>query len=103
MTTRAWVLFLLSSVIWGVPYLFIKLAVDGGLSPGFIAWSRIFLAAALLLPIAIRRKVLTGLRERAGAIVGYTATEIAFPFFLIAIGERYITSSLTAILVATMP
>jgi drug/metabolite transporter (DMT)-like permease len=103
MTGRAWVLFILSSVIWGVPYLFIKIAVDGGLSPAFIAWSRITLAAALLLPIAIRRKALVGLRERAVPVVGYAASEIAFPFVLIAIGERYVTSSLTAILVATMP
>jgi drug/metabolite transporter (DMT)-like permease len=103
MTRRAWVLFILSSVIWGVPYLFIKIAVDGGLSPAFIAWSRIVLAAALLLPIAIRRKALVGLRERAGPIIGYAASEIAIPFVLIAIGERYVTSSFTAILVATMP
>ena len=88
MTGRAWVLFILASVIWGVPYLFIKIAVDGGLSPAFIAWSRITLAAALLLPIAIRRKALVGLRERAGPIVGYAASEIAIPFVLIAIGER---------------
>ena len=103
MTGRAWVFFILASVIWGVPYLFIKIAVDGGLSPAFIAWSRITLAGALLLPIAIRRKALVGLRERAGAIVGYAASEIALPFVMIAIGEQYVTSSLTAILVATMP
>jgi drug/metabolite transporter (DMT)-like permease len=103
MTGQAWVFFILASVIWGVPYLFIKIAVDGGLSPAFIAWSRITLAGALLLPLAIRRKALVGLRERAGAIAGYAASEIALPFVLIAIGEQYVTSSLTAILVATMP
>ena len=103
MTGRAWVLFILASVIWGVPYLFIKIAVDGGLSPAFVAWSRIVLAGALLLPVAIHRKAFVGLRERAGAVIGYAASEIAFPFVLIAIGEQYVTSSLTAILVATMP
>ena len=103
MTGPAWVLFILASVIWGVPYLFIKIAVDGGLSPAFVAWSRITLAGALLFPIAMRRKAFVGLRKRAGAIIGYTASEIAIPFVLIAIGEQYITSSLTAILVATMP
>ena len=103
MTSRAWLLFILSSVIWGVPYLFIKIAVDAGIAPAFIAWSRIALAAALLLPLAIRRKVLQGLRERTAAIIGYTACEVAVPFILISIGEQYITSSLTAILVATMP
>ncbi len=103
MTARAWTLFVLSSVIWGVPYLFIKVAVDAGVAPAFVAWSRIVLAAALLLPLAIRRKALRGLRDRAGAIFGYTASEVAVPFVLIAVGERYITSSLAAILVATMP
>ena len=103
MTARAWTLFVLSSVIWGVPYLFIKVAVDAGVPPAFVAWSRIVLAAALLLPLAIRRKALHGLRDRAGAIFGYTASEVAVPFVLIAVGERYITSSLAAILVATMP
>ncbi len=103
MTSRAWLLFILSSVIWGVPYLFIKIAVDAGIAPAFVAWSRIALAAALLLPLAIRRNVLRGLRERTAAIIGYTASEVAVPFILISIGEQYITSSLTAILVATMP
>ena len=103
MTRRAWLLFILSSVIWGVPYLFIKIAVDAGIAPAFIAWSRIALAAALLLPLAIQRKVLQSLRERTAAIIGYTACEVAVPFIPISIGEQYITSSLTAILVATMP
>src|SRR5437773_9119674 len=77
MTRRAWLLFILSSVIWGVPYLFIKIAVDAGIAPAFIAWSRIALAAALLLPLAIQRKVLQGLRERTAAIIGYTPCEVA--------------------------
>ena len=103
MTSRAWLLFVLSSLIWGVPYLFIKIAVDAGVPPAFVAWSRIALAAVLVLPLAIRRDALRGLRNRTAAIVGYTACEVAVPFVLIAVGEQYITSSLTAILIATMP
>ena len=103
MSPRAWILFALSSVIWGVPYLFIKIAVDAGLAPAFVAWSRIALGAVLLVPIAWRRGALRGLRGRAGAIVAYAACEVAVPFVLIAIGEQYLTSSLTAILIATMP
>jgi len=102
-TPRAWVLFALSSVIWGVPYLFIKIAVDAGVPPAFVAWARVALGAALLLPIALQRGALRGLRGRGGAIAAYTATEIAVPFVLIAVGERYVSSSLAAILVATMP
>jgi drug/metabolite transporter (DMT)-like permease len=100
MSPRAWLLFILSSVIWGVPYLFIKVAVDGGVPPAFVAWSRVALAAVLLLPLAWSRG---GLRDRKLAIVGYATCEVTVPFVLIAAGEQYITSSLTAILVASMP
>lgn len=103
MTPRAWLLFILSAIIWGVPYLFIKIAVDAGIPPGFVAWVRIALAALVVLPLAVQRRALRGLRGRGWAIVGYAATEIAVPFVLIAIGEQYVSSSLTAILVATMP
>src|SRR5262249_32074402 len=103
MSARAWLLFALSSVIWGVPYLFIKVAVDSGIAPAFIAWSRIALATVLLLPPAMNRGLLRTLRDRTAAIIGYAACEVAIPFVLISIGEQYITSSLTAILIATMP
>ena len=103
MSARAWSLFALSSVIWGVPYLFIKIAVDAGITPAFVAWSRVALAAVLLLPLAVHRGVLRDLRGRAGAILGYAACEVAVPFVLVGMGEQYITSSLTAILIATMP
>jgi len=103
MSRRAWVLFVLSSLIWGIPYLFIKIAVEAGVPPAFVAWSRIALASVLLVPLAWYRGALRGLRGRGRAIVGYAACEVAVPFVLIALGERYITSSLAAILIATMP
>jgi drug/metabolite transporter (DMT)-like permease len=103
MSPRGWALFALCSVIWGVPYLLIKVAIDADVAPGFVAWARVALGAAILLPIAFRRGSLRALRGRAGAVAAYTACEIAVPFVLIAVGERYITSSLAAILVATMP
>src|SRR5262249_29958539 len=100
MTTRAWILFILSSAIWGVPYFFIKIAVDGGVPPAFVAWSRIALAGLLLLPLAWHRR---GLRRHGAAIGAYPVCEVAAPFVLIAAGEQHISSSLAAILVATMP
>lgn len=103
MTPRAWVLFAASSVIWGVPYLFIKIAVDAGVPPGFVAWARVAVGAALLVPVALRRGAFRLPQGRAGAVAAYAACEIAAPFVLIAVGERYISSSLTAILVASMP
>jgi drug/metabolite transporter (DMT)-like permease len=102
-TARAWGLFAAVSVVWGVPYFFIKVAVDADVPPAFVAWSRIALGAALLVPLAARRGALRGLRPHGRAIVAYTACEIAVPFTLIAAGEQHVSSSLAAILIATMP
>lgn len=48
MNRRAWLAFVALSLIWGIPYLFTKVAVDGGVSPFFLAWARLVLGAALL-------------------------------------------------------
>lgn len=96
-------LFTLGSVIWGIPYLFIKIAVDGGVPPAFVAWARVALGALVLTPFAIHRGALRGLGAHGIAILAYSATEIAVPFVLIAAGEQHVSSSLAAILVSTMP
>jgi drug/metabolite transporter (DMT)-like permease len=101
MTPRGWALFAAVSVIWGMPYLFIKLAVDDGLTPGFVAWSRVALAALVLLPLALRTGALRGLPLRW--LVAFATVEIAIPFPLIGFGEQRISSSLTAILIAALP
>src|SRR3954447_27082089 len=101
MSARGWTLFAAVSVVWGLPYLFIKIAVDDGLTPGFIAWSRVAIAALVLLPIAIKTGALRGLPLKW--LVAFSATEIAIPFPLIGFGEQRIPSSLTAILIAALP
>ena len=101
MTTRGWTLFAAVSVIWGLPYLFIKIAVDDGLTPGFVAWSRVLIAALVLLPIAIRRGALRGLP--LAWLITFATFEIVVPFPLIGWGEQRIPSSLTAILIASLP
>jgi drug/metabolite transporter (DMT)-like permease len=100
MSPRGWALFAAVSVVWGVPYLFIKLAVED-LSPGFVAWSRVALAAAILLPVAWRSGALRGLPVRW--LAAFAVFEITGPFFLIAFGEQRVSSSLAAILIATVP
>jgi drug/metabolite transporter (DMT)-like permease len=101
MTPRGWILFAAISVVWGVPYMFIKLAIDDGLSPGFVAWSRVALAALVLLPIAWRNGALRGLPLRW--LAAFALFEITIPFPLIAFGEQRVSSSLAAILIATVP
>ena len=84
-----------------MPYMFIKLGVDGGLTPGFLAWSRVTLAALVLLPFALRSGALKGLPLRWVAV--FAAVEIAIPFPLIGFGEQRVSSSLAAILIAAVP
>lgn len=103
MDRRAWVLFAAVSMVWGVPYFFIRVAVDAGLSPGFVAFSRVALGFLVLLPFALRRGALRGLQGKGWWIAAYTVFEIALPFPLIAWGEQRVSSSLAAILVASLP
>jgi drug/metabolite transporter (DMT)-like permease len=100
MSPRGWLLFASMSLIWGVPYLFIKIAVED-LSAGFVAWSRVAMAAAVLLPIAWRTGALRGLSLRW--LAAFALVEITIPFPLIAYGEEHLSSSLTAILIAAVP
>ena len=102
MSARAWIAFAALGVIWGVPYFFIKLAVQE-LSPWVVAWSRISLAALVLLPIAWRRGALHALGEHKLPIVVFGVIEFVIPFSAISIGERWIDSSVTGILIASVP
>ena len=102
MSARGWVLFAACSVIWGMPYLFIKIAVDE-MSPSVVAWSRLALAAAILLPVAWKLGALRGLRERWRILTVFAAVEMAIPWPLIGFGEVHISSSFAAILIATVP
>lgn len=103
MDRRSWTLFAAVSVVWGIPYFFVRVAVDEGLSPGAIAFTRVLLGFLVLLPFALRRGALGALRGRWRAVALYTVAEIALPFPLIAWGEQRVSSSLAAILVASLP
>ena len=89
-------------VIWGVPYFFIKLALQE-LSPYMVAWSRLMLATLILLPIAWRRGALRSVSKHSGAILTFAIAEFVIPFSAISIGERWIASSVTGILIASVP
>jgi drug/metabolite transporter (DMT)-like permease len=102
-SSRAWAAFATVSLLWGIPYLFIKVAVDDGLPPAFIAWSRVVLAAVVLVVISWRAGILGPLRGRGRWLAAYALLEIAIPFPLIAAGEQHVSSGLTAILIASVP
>jgi drug/metabolite transporter (DMT)-like permease len=99
---RGWTVFAALGLIWGLPYFFIKLAVQE-VAPSLLAFCRVALAAAILLPIAWRRGSLAGLGHHKIAIVAFALAEFAIPFTAIGLGERWISSSVTGILIAMVP
>lgn len=90
------------SVLWGIPYLFIKLAVEE-LSPPVVVFSRTLIAAFLLVPLALASRSFTALRGRFGVVFVLSLVHVVGPFLLITYGEVYIASGLTALLLATQP
>lgn len=103
MTRRAWAAFAAISVIWGIPYLFIRIAVRHGFSPASLAWARVTLAAIVLLALAQRAGTLGQLKGRWRWLAFYALVETTLPFPLIAFGEQRVSSSLAAITIASVP
>jgi drug/metabolite transporter (DMT)-like permease len=103
MSRRAWLAFAAMSLIWGVPYLFIKIAVRGGVPPGTLAWTRVALAAVVLLALARRAGTLQSLRGHGRWLLAYAVAEVSIPFPMIAFGEERVASSLAAIVIASVP
>jgi drug/metabolite transporter (DMT)-like permease len=101
-TRRGWVLFTALSVLWGIPYLFIKIAVEH-LSPPFVVFVRVALAAVLLLPVAAARGALRPLLPAWRWILVFSLIEIAIPFLLLGHAEQRISSSLTGLVIAAVP
>ena len=103
MTRRAWLAFAAASLIWGVPYLFIRIADRGGMTPLTLAWGRVTIAAVVLLGLAWHAGTLGTVRGRARWLIAYAVAEISIPFPMIAFGEQRIASSLAAIVIAAVP
>ena len=102
MSRRGWVLFLTMSVIWGIPYLLIKVAVDE-VSPVMLVFARCVIGAALLLPWTIAKGLLWPALRHWRALLLFTVLEMAGPWLLIAYAEESLSSSLTGLLVAGVP
>ena len=102
MTVRVWAAFLALCLIWGTPYFFIKTAVHE-LSPVWVAWGRLVFGTVLLLPIAWHRGAFRNLSKHRGTLVAFALVELVGPFYLIALGEKWVSSSLAGILLAAVP
>ncbi len=102
MSRRGWVLFAAMSVIWGIPYLLIKVAV-GGVPVSVLVLARVAIGAALLLPIALRRRQVSALRPYWPWLIVFAVVEIIVPWLLLTEAERKLTSSMSGLLVASVP
>ena len=102
MTRRGWLLFTTLCVLWGIPYLLIKVAVRD-LTPATLVFLRTAIGALLLLPVALRRGALRPLLPHWRAVLAYTVAELAVPWVLLADAERRLSSSLAGLLVAAVP
>ena len=102
MSRRGWVLFAAMCVIWGIPYLLIKVAVEE-IAPSTLVLARCAVAAVLLLPLALARGQVRPLLPRWRPMLVYTAVEICVPWLLLGFAEQRLSSSLTGLLVAAVP
>lgn len=99
---RGWVLFVAMGVIWGVPYLLIKVAVEE-ISPSVLVLARTTLAGLLLLPLALVRGHLRPLLPAWRPVLAFAAIEICIPWLLLGVAEQSLSSSLTGLLIAAVP
>ncbi|KRE17320.1 hypothetical protein ASE66_31000 [Bosea sp. Root483D1] len=102
MSRKALVLFFALGVIWGVPYLLIKVAA-ADYHPVIVAFGRAAIGALVLLPFALRGNgIMAGFRK-PGWLILFTLAEISGPWFLIGFAETRVTSSLAGLIIALTP
>lgn len=99
---RGWVLFAIMCVVWGIPYLLIKVAV-GSVSVPMVVFARTALGALVLLPLALRSGQLGALRRVWRPLVAFAALEMIIPWGLLSNAERQLPSSLAGLLIAAVP
>ena len=102
MSRKGWLLFCALCVIWGIPYLLIRVAVRE-LSPASLVFARTAPVALLMLPFALRRRDRAALLSRWRWVLAYSLVEIALPWLLLASAERRLSSSIAGLLVAAVP
>lgn len=102
MSRQGWVLFAALSIIWGIPYLLIRVAVQE-MAPATLVVLRTAPAALLLLPLALRHGRLRAVLAHWPWVLAFTVTEITVPWLLLSHAEQRLSSSMAGLLVATVP
>src|SRR6516164_118146 len=99
---KAWVLFAVMCLVWGIPYLFIKVAVEE-VSVPVVVFARTAIGAVLLLPLALRSGQLGSLRRYWRPLLAFATLEMIVPWGLLSQAERTLPSSLAGLLIAAVP
>lgn len=102
MTRRGLILFIGLGIAWGIPYLFIKIAV-GELEPAMVVFARAGLAAVLLMPLALFRREVRIVLRRWKPMLAYTFVEIVAPWYFLSSAEQHLPSSTAGLLLAAVP
>ena len=102
MSRRGWLLFVAMCIVWGVPYLLIRVAVRD-FSPASVVFFRTAVGALVLLPVAARRGDLPAVFRRWRPLVLYTVIEVTLPWWLLTSAEQHLSSALAGLLVAAVP
>ena len=100
--SRRYVLFASMCIIWGIPYLLIRVAVRD-LDPSVLVFGRTAIASLLLVPLAVARNEIRPVLARWKPLLVFAAIEIAIPWVLLSSAERRLSSSFTGLTIAAVP
>jgi len=99
---RGWLLFTVMCLVWGIPYLLIKIAVQG-VPVSVLVFARTAGGAIVLLPLAVRAGGWSALRRHWVPLTAFAVAEVIGPWWLLSDAERRLPSSLTGLLIAAVP
>jgi drug/metabolite transporter (DMT)-like permease len=102
MSRKALWLFLAAGLAWGIPYFFIRIAVED-FSTYSIVLFRVMIGAAVLVPLALKQGALMLALKHWPWILAFALVEMAGPWWLITESGRHLPSGLIGLLIATVP
>jgi len=102
MSRRSTLLFVVLCILWGVPYLFIRIAVTD-VPPATLVFLRTGIGALILFPLALARGEVRPALRHLGPILAYTLAEMAVPWYALSSAEMRLSSSLSGLLIAAVP
>ncbi len=102
MSRKGILLFLAAGIAWGIPYFFIRIAVEH-FSTESIVFGRVIIGAAVLIPFAIATKALVPALRAWPWVLAFAVIEMVIPWWLIVEAERHVSSGLAGLMIATVP